>query len=102
MNVLKHAQSPAARVSLRSADGHYLIDVEDQGIGFELGSSKDPPDRPGFGLLSVRQQITRLGGELAIESTPGRGTLASVRVPLRATSVPPEAGPGASADAGRP
>jgi two-component system CheB/CheR fusion protein len=86
MNVLKHAQSPAANVRLRSADGYYLIDVEDRGIGFELGSSNDPPERQGFGLLSVRQQITRLGGELTIESTPGRGTLASVRVPMQTSS----------------
>jgi PAS domain S-box-containing protein len=86
MNVLKHAQSPVARVRLRRADGHYLIDVDDQGIGFELGSSNDPPGRQGFGLLSVRQQITRLGGELTIESTPGRGTLASVRVPMEKPS----------------
>jgi signal transduction histidine kinase len=102
MNVLKHAQSPAAKVSLRSADGHYLIDVEDGGIGFELDSAKEPPGHQGFGLFSVRQQITGLGGKLMIESTPGRGTLASVRIPMRASSLPPESGPGAAVDPGRP
>ena len=102
MNVLKHAQSPAAKVSLRSADGHFLIDVEDQGLGFELGSPKGPAGNQGFGLLSVREQISRLGGELTIDSAPGRGTLASVCVPLRASSVPPGPDTGETADAGRP
>jgi signal transduction histidine kinase len=83
MNVLKHAKSAAAKVSLRRAEGHYLIDVEDQGIGFDLGSTKEPPDRQGFGLLSVREQISRLGGDVTLESCLGSGTVASVRVPLQ-------------------
>ncbi|HEX7668529.1 MAG TPA: hypothetical protein VF395_03050, partial [Polyangiaceae bacterium] len=36
----------------------------------------------GFGLLSVREQIARLGGSMTIESVRGLGTRASIRVPL--------------------
>lgn len=90
INVLKHAESPEAKVSLRRAGDHFQIDVEDHGVGFELGTAADVPVGRGFGLLSVREQISRLGGELLVRSSRGHGTLASVRVPLR-TSVPPPA-----------
>jgi two-component system, chemotaxis family, CheB/CheR fusion protein len=90
MNVLKHAQSREAKVALRLTDGQVHIDVEDRGVGFELGAPSEAPSRRGFGLLSVREQIARLGGQLVVQSASGRGTLASVRVPLQA-SAPPSA-----------
>lgn len=82
LNVLKHAQSPQARVTLRRDEGQFHIDVEDYGVGFEFGPPDGAASRQGFGLLSVREQIARLGGELTLESSSGRGTRASVRVPL--------------------
>jgi two-component system CheB/CheR fusion protein len=87
MNVLKHAQSAEAKVSLRLTDGQFRIDVEDGGVGFELGTPAEASSRQGFGLLSVREQIARLGGDLSVQSSPGRGTLASVRVPLQASAL---------------
>ena len=90
MNVLKHAQPAEAKVNLRLADGQFHIDVEDRGVGFDLGTPGDASSRQGFGLLSVREQIARLGGNLTIESSPGGGTLASVRVPLQASARPHE------------
>ncbi len=98
MNVLKHAQSAEAKVTLRLADGQFHIDVEDRGVGFDLGTPADAPSRPGFGLLSVREQIARLGGNLIVESSPGRGTVASVRIPLQADALPPEVGAISAAD----
>jgi PAS domain S-box-containing protein len=92
LNVLKHAQSAEARVTLRRADSQFHINVEDRGVGFELGTSADVPSREGFGLLSVREQITCLGGNLTVESSPGRGTIASLRIPLQAASLSPEQG----------
>jgi signal transduction histidine kinase len=86
MNVLKHAKAPAAKVSLRRADDHVQIDVEDRGVGFDPDTPSDQASRGGFGLLSVREQVGRLGGTLKIESAPRQGTRVSVRVPLRATN----------------
>jgi len=82
MNVLKHAKAPVASVSLKRIDDHLQIDVQDPGVGFEVSNALEPLSRTGFGLLSIREQITGLGGALNIESAPGRGTVASVRVPL--------------------
>jgi two-component system CheB/CheR fusion protein len=80
-NVFKHAQAPAARVVLRQVGKHFEITVEDAGAGFDVENVARRPDA-GFGLFSVREQIARLGGTVAIESKPRRGTRVSVRVPL--------------------
>jgi signal transduction histidine kinase len=79
MNVLKHAKTEAAQVSLRRIADHFHVDVEDHGVGFDPRATSQGT---GFGLLSVREQIARLGGTLEIESAPERGTHVSVRVPL--------------------
>jgi PAS domain S-box-containing protein len=84
MNVLKHAKARAAKVSLRRADDHLEIDVEDRGVGFDPDAPPDRATEGGFGLLSVREQITSLGGTLKINSAPQQGTCASVCVPLQA------------------
>jgi PAS domain S-box-containing protein len=83
MNVLKHAKVPAAKVSLRRTGDHFEIDVEDRGVGFDPDAPADRPGGPGFGLLSVREQIGRLGGTMKVESAPQQGTRVSVRVPLQ-------------------
>jgi len=87
VNVLKHAKAPTAKVSLKRAGDDVLIDVEDNGAGFDPEAPSQPRTDGGFGLLSVRSQLTRLGGLLKLQSAPGRGTLASLRVPLQ-TSAP--------------
>jgi len=84
VNVLKHARVPAAKVRLRRTDDHLEIDVEDQGIGFDPDVTTDRPSGDGFGLLSVREQITSLGGTREIESAPLKGTVVRIRVPVRA------------------
>ncbi len=93
MNVLKHAKSPAARVSVIRTDDHLRVDVEDRGAGFDPDVTAASGSGGGFGLLSVRAQISRLGGVLDVKSGPGRGTLASVLVPLQAPASPPAQDP---------
>jgi two-component system CheB/CheR fusion protein len=83
MNVLKHAKAPAARVVVTRSKDDCRIDVEDRGAGFDPDATLEPGSG-GFGLFSARAQIARLGGRLEIQSAPGRGTLATVRVPLKA------------------
>jgi two-component system, chemotaxis family, CheB/CheR fusion protein len=83
MNVTKHAQTPAAKVTLRRIDHQFEIAVEDSGAGFDAAAeAKAKSGSGGFGLLSVREQIRRLGGTMVVESAPKHGTRVCVRVPL--------------------
>jgi signal transduction histidine kinase len=76
-NVVKHAGATAAQVLVEAQEGHVLVEVRDNGRGFD-------PDavRPGhFGLDSMRSRAAEIGGRFTIASAPGLGALVRVRVP---------------------
>jgi signal transduction histidine kinase len=76
-NVRKHAAAREARLLLDyREDGTVLLEVRDDGLG-TAGSAQGA----GFGLLGVRERVARLGGRVAVESAPGRGTTLRVVVP---------------------
>lgn len=83
-NVVKHAHVSEAVVMLASDDGWARLKVRDRGRGFitadEPGAAIEHAS--GFGLFSIREHVDQLGGDLTIESAPGRGTLVVVEVPL--------------------
>lgn len=82
-NVQKHAQANQAVVSLEFGQDLVTASVEDNGIGFipeELERSAGKP--AGLGISSLREQAQMLGGVFHIESTPGRGTKATLEIPL--------------------
>lgn len=77
VNVLKHAKATSIRVATRNLGHHVEIQIEDNGCGF------DPKTiTPGRGMHSQTRRTERLGGELQIESTPGRGTLLHLQLPI--------------------
>lgn len=78
-NVARHARAQAAMVALRPFEGGLQLAVTDTGIGFDPGQQRH---RPSLGLASMRERVRLLGGELDIESAPGRGTNIVAWVPL--------------------
>ena len=86
-NVVKHAQARHVSVLLSRRDHHAMLVIEDNGRGFETGGAA-PQGANGFGLVSMRERATLVGGELEIDSTPGAGTSIFVRVPLPAVLAP--------------
>ncbi|MEW2376140.1 sensor histidine kinase [Micromonospora sp. NPDC047812] len=78
-NVRSHAQARQAAVTLTYGDQEVMLDVYDDGTGF------DPTVTSGFGLTGIRERIAYLGGTLAVESAPGEGTALAVSLPLRDT-----------------
>lgn len=82
-NILKHADTKHATISLRKTAPHELqVKVEDAGRGFHLSSESHDFARPGkFGLFSIRERVEALGGEIQIESKPGEGTCITLHVP---------------------
>lgn len=86
MNIVKHAHAGSAAVRIGREQAHVWITVEDNGAGFELPPS--PAAEGEFGLFSIRERLTHLGGSVSIESKPGQGTRVTMVAPL-ATDHPP-------------
>ena len=76
-NILKHAQAGTVEVQLLGNRGHVVLIVQDNGRGVQAGKAA-----PGIGLLNIADRVRALNGTFALESTPGQGTAATVRVPL--------------------
>jgi signal transduction histidine kinase len=80
-NVAQHASASRATI-FGEADGtHLVVSIRDDGVGFEVASVRD--ERTGhFGIArSIRGRVEDLGGQVRIESAPGRGTQLEIRVP---------------------
>lgn len=80
MNVVKHARTTVAAVTLRTDAESIHITVRDQGVGFDPAGPR-ASGRGTFGLFSARERVRRLGGTFEVRSAPGAGTLVRVRVP---------------------
>lgn len=81
LNVRKYAGVQEARVRLARGDGGLVLEVADDGKGFDLAEITRERTSGGFGLFSVREQLAILEGRMEIDSTPGRGTRVRLWVP---------------------
>lgn len=81
-NVRQHARAHRVVVSLTYEPDELLVDVVDDGRGFDPARVVTAPDAGGFGLRAMRERIAALGGRLSVESTPGDGTAVAAAIPL--------------------
>lgn len=99
-NVLKHAHAKQATILVAVTDEDVLeVIVSDDGCGFVPVAPDQPGTAPGrFGLFSITERMAAMGGELLIESMPGKGTNATLKTPYRPVHIeaeeytPPAAG----------
>lgn len=84
INVAKHSGTSEARLSIGREEDLLVLMVEDKGDGFACvpDPATNMPLDSSFGLFNIRQRIKHLVGAMSIESAPGRGTCAIIRVPL--------------------
>jgi two-component system, NarL family, sensor histidine kinase UhpB len=83
-NVSKHAHASHVTIAVRRDERHVFCSVRDDGVGFALA-----PERVGargIGLIGMRERLTPLGGQLSIDSAPGRGTEIGVTIPVGSVS----------------
>ena len=85
-NVAKHASASRAGVTLSYMEDVVSLDVRDDGVGFAVAEGNghlngETPAAGGFGLIAMRQRVSRLAGQLEIESEPGAGTAVSASLP---------------------
>ena len=81
-NVLKHAQTLDATLTLRRDQDNLEAVVTDQGIGFDPDRRTPAATEGGFGLLNIRERVELLGGRLTIASRPGEGTRSTLIIPV--------------------
>lgn len=82
-NVRKHARATRVTLTLTYLDDSLLLDVRDDGIGFDPGlGRRDGRQDGGFGLPAMRERLARRGGSLTIESAAGAGTTIAAALPM--------------------
>jgi len=77
-NASKHGEAKRAVVEIREEAATVHLTVRDDGDGFDPDVETD-----GFGLLGMRERVELLGGELVINSAPGRGATVTVSIPVQ-------------------
>lgn len=75
-NCIQHAGARNVRVTVKQEKGRILLDVEDDGKGFDARQEK------GMGLVGIEERVAHLGGTFAVDTGPGRGTGIQVELPL--------------------
>ena len=69
----RHAQAATCRVSLYRSDDRLILEVDDDGQGFDADTSTR-----GDGLTNLEARVRTLGGAFSIGSAPGKGTTITV------------------------
>ena len=81
-NIFKHAGEKSARVHLYGNEDTLTIDVIDSGRGFDPEALNRITAQRGFGLMTIRERASFMGGSLLISSAPGQGSRFTLTVPL--------------------
>jgi signal transduction histidine kinase len=80
-NIVKHAKTDKAMIQLKFVNDLASLTIEDQGVGFDQTSTKSATGH--MGLSSMRERVESLGGNLDIDTSPGKGT--RIRIEIRTT-----------------
>jgi signal transduction histidine kinase len=79
-NVGKHAGASRVTVSLEAENGSVHLRINDDGVGFEPAVAAKLLSEGHFGLAGMRERVEMVGGNLTIDSAPGRGTSVAVEM----------------------
>lgn len=82
-NIVKHADTDQAWVSVEMASDSVRLLVEDKGTGFDVSRRLNDPKR-GHGLRAIRERLRLVGGDFHVASQPGEGTTMTLIVPIDA------------------
>ena len=98
-NVHRYANTPRARLRIRTTEDDIKVEIEDYGKGIQATKSKsaqESVERLGVGIQGMTERIRQLGGRLEITSRPRRGTLVTATIPFGGSQVEVPASPIAS------
>jgi signal transduction histidine kinase len=86
-NVAKHSGAKEAWVKVAEEAGTLSLEIRDNGAGFVIGPESNRVAGQGIGLMGMRERAEHLKGSFSIRSSPNRGTVVSVTVPLQRPSL---------------
>jgi two-component system sensor histidine kinase UhpB len=82
-NVIRHAEASHVNMSINTEDSILVAKMVDDGMGFNPETyDTDGLEERGLGILGMRERATLVGGEVEIDSQPGRGTELQIIIPL--------------------
>jgi signal transduction histidine kinase len=79
-NIVKHARATQVHVSLTGGKDMIHLLIKDNGGGF---NPIQLPREPRLGLVSMRERVRLIQGEISIQSQPGQGTVIEIKAPLK-------------------
>jgi signal transduction histidine kinase/ActR/RegA family two-component response regulator len=82
LNTVKHSNRRSAKIHLFQAGDHLGLTVSDDGKGFAPVASNDAGSGTGFGLFSIQERLSFIGGTFQIDSAPGKGCRVTLTAPL--------------------
>ncbi len=82
LNIVKHAGTDRANITLRREGDMCHVVVQDSGAGFDLEQCRASKEATGYGLFSLQERLGLTGGRVHVDSAPGRGTRVEVMAPL--------------------
>lgn len=77
-NVSRHAQASTCRVSLVRRGDRAVLEIDDDGRGF----NPEKVRAGGQGLRNMRERVRAMGGDVSVQSSSAQGTTIEVRLPL--------------------
>ncbi|MFP4349139.1 MAG: sensor histidine kinase [Thermodesulfobacteriota bacterium] len=81
-NSRKHSGEKTARIAVGRDGDHLIIRVADDGSGGDLSKLREKREKTvGLGLFAIQERIHFLGGEVDIDTAPGRGFRVTIRIP---------------------
>jgi signal transduction histidine kinase len=75
-NVCRHARASSVEIALQTNDAGFSVTIRDNGRGFRRQG------KGGLGLIGMHERVESLGGNLTVESEPGKGTTVAASLPL--------------------
>lgn len=83
-NAIRHSRAEHVAIELTSTEAELVLNVRDDGIGFEsVTSGTAQSDQMTMGLIGMAERASLVGGGLEINSKPGEGTVVSARFPIQ-------------------
>jgi PAS domain S-box-containing protein len=83
-NIIRHSNASEARVQLSEIDGQIILEIQDNGTGFQIPSDLMEQTVSGhFGLAGMKERADAVGGKFTVVSSTLKGTIVTASAPIQ-------------------